>query len=205
MEDFELEQLKEQEITNLEIIPKTKHLCWLYENDEDRLGVVEPFLVAALSRRKQCMLVVPEPVKEAIYADLTAGDVNVKRYQDIEQLVHIEPEEVFFQGGSLDTDVVVHAVLTALAQAQAKGWEGLAIVTDASLVLGRARDEEWLALEFRMDYECYTKPCTMLCLYDQRLASGRLLTAMIKVHPVIGLGNVLARNPFYSSPTLHTS
>lgn len=205
MENFELEELKEKEITNLEIIPKTKHLCWLYESDEDRLGVVEPFLVAALSRRKRCLLVVPAAVRDEIYTDLTQGDVNVKRYQDTEQMLHVEPQEMFFQGGPLDTDVVVRNMLAALAKAQADGWAGLAIVIDTSLVLGQAKDEDWLALEFRMDYECYAKPCTMLCLYDQRLASGKLLTSMIKVHPVIGLGNTLARNPFYSTPTLHTS
>lgn len=205
MENIESEEIRAPEVDNVEIIPKTKHLCWFYESDEDRLSVVEPFLVAALSRRKQCLLVVPDAVKEAIFLDLTQGDVNVRRYQEIEQMIHVEPEEFFLNGGILDIDIIMHRLSEAFGRAQAKGWEGLAIVTDPSEMLDRVKDEDWLALEFRADYECYTRPCMILCLYDQRRVSGRLLTAMIKVHPVIGLGSTLARNPFYASPTLHTS
>jgi len=205
MENIESEEIRSTQVENVEIIPKTKHLCWLYENDEDRLSVVAPFLVAALSRRKQCLLVVSKAVREKIFLDLVQGDVNVARYQEIEQMIHTEPEELFFNGGVFDIDVVMHRLSAAFDEAQAKGWEGLAVVTDPSEILNRVSDEDWLALEFRSDYECSTRPCMMLCLYDQRRVSATLLAAMIKVHPVIGLGNALARNPFYASPTMRTS
>src|SRR4030067_3466476 len=101
MENIEPDEIKSTQVENVEIIPKTKHLCWLYENDEDRLSVVAPFLVAALSRRKQCLLVVTKAVREGTFLDLIQGDVNVARYQEIEQMIHIEPEEVLFNGGGV--------------------------------------------------------------------------------------------------------
>lgn len=80
---------------------------------------------------------------------------------------------------------------------QRKPDGGLAVVSDASGLIERAREDDWAAWEFHADFECYTKRCTMLCLYDMRKISALLLATLIKSHPVVGLGNSIARNPFH--------
>lgn len=186
-----------EEVENIEIVPKTKHLCWIYENDDDRLNVAGPYLLSALVKRKQCLLVLPDDVVKKLLEEAVAADVNVARYQETGQLVTLTPEEMFLEKGVLNADLVIDRLQKATDNAQAKGWVGISIVTDPSSVLERSGEKEWLALEFRADYECSSRACTMLCLYDQRRISGAFLTSIIKVHPVIGLGNTLARNPFY--------
>lgn len=185
------------EVENVEVITQTKHLCWIYASDDDRLKIVEPYLVSALSRQRQCLLVLPEDATKSILNELVAADMNVDRYQETGQLVTVRPEALLLDAGRLDNDVAINRLLTAISDALEKGWQGAALVTDPSELLDRAGEDDWLALEFRADYECSTRPCTMLCLYDQRLISGSFLTNLIKVHPVIGLGDSLARNPFY--------
>ncbi len=205
MEEIGPEAIGTAPVENVDIIKKTKHLCWLYESEADRLAVVAPFVVAALARRRQCLLVVPESVREEIYLELSQGDVNVSRYAETGQIIHVEPEEMLFGGGAFDIDVVMHRLAEAFDATEAQGWEGLAVVTDASEMLERVGDDDWLALEFQADYVCSTRPCMMLCLYDQRRISAKLLASMIKAHPVIGLGSALAKNPFYAEPAMKTS
>lgn len=196
---------RQPEIESLELIPKTKHLCWIYETDESRFLVVEPYLISCLAKRKRCVLSVPKAAAKLILDGLVKEDINVKRYQESGQLVIIDPKEMFFATDRLDVDVVMHGLNQNISDALAQGWQGLAVVSDASELLDKASEQDWLALEFRADFECYTKPCTLLCLYDARLASGTLLAAMIKAHPVIGLGQTLAHNPFYMAKTMHSA
>jgi len=205
MEIYEVDQTGPDQVESFEIAYKSKHLCWIYASEDDRLGIVEPFIIASLTRRKQCMLVVPEKVSDLILDKLKKRDLNIERYLNTGQIMTMDPEEYFFTAGELDIDAVAKKLKEALALARQKAWQGLAIVVDASELLGRAKDEDWLGLEFRADHECRTEPCVVLCLYDQHLISGAFLASMIKTHPVIGLGGSLARNPFYVTPTAQTS
>ena len=203
--EIEFGQAQSERIESLEIIPEAKHLCWFYATDEERVSVVGQFLTEALIRRKQCLLIVSDDVKDQIFAVLKESEHNVGRYLESEQIISVEPEEFFFGQVGFDIDVIIHRFGKALKDAGNKGWAGLALVCDPSQVLGRASDEDWLSLEFRADFECSTKSCTMLCLYDQRRISGELLASLIKVHPIIGLGKSIARNPFYITKTGLTS
>ncbi len=203
--EIESEQAQSERIESLEIIPDAKHLCWFYATDEERVSVVGQFLTEALIRRKQCLLIVSGDIKDQILAVLKESEHNVTRYLETEQIISVEPDEFYFGQAGFDIDVIIHRFGKALKAAGNQGWEGLTVVSDPSQVLSRASDGDWLSLEFRADFECSTKSCTMLCLYDQRLISGALLAGLIKAHPIIGLGKSIARNPFYITKTGLTS
>ncbi len=57
-------------VESLGLIPKAKHLCWLYRADEERITIVNQFLGEALARKKQCLLVVTEDIKKQIFEKL---------------------------------------------------------------------------------------------------------------------------------------
>lgn len=183
-----------------ELHADSHHLCWIYENDGDRARVVKPYLISHLARRNQCLLVVPKVVVDEIIESLRNDNFDVDHYLESGQLITMEPEALFFSGGPFDVDVIMHRMEEARRVAIAAGWHRLAAVVDASELLDRAEDHDWLAVEFRTDFECMAQPCSVLCLFDARKASGTFIASVIKVHPVIGLGRGFAHNPFYGQP-----
>ncbi len=189
--------LEEDQLSEAELIGNSNHLCWVYDNDDDQLAIMKPFVLSHLMERHKCLLVVPKEVAAGLYDALRKDDFNVERYIDSGQLSAVDPADLFFAGGPFDVDVILHRMQVAWTEAISEGWRRLAVVSDPSTVLEGADDRDWLALEFRTDFECLTQPCSMLCLYDAREASGAFITQIIKVHPVVGLGRGVARNPFY--------
>ena len=159
-------------VESLEIVPKARHLCWLYEADEERLTIVNEFLGEALARKKQCLLVLTEDIKKQILERLKEQNLNVGQYLLTEQIIALEPDDLFFSENGWDIDLLVSRLGDVFKTAKKKGWEGLAVVSDASDSIERASDEDWAAWEFHADFECYTRRCTMLCLYDLRKISS---------------------------------
>ena len=183
---------------NEDIITKAKHLCWIYEQESALPYIIEPFIKANLTAQRRCLLAVPESTWDLTVEGLEGAGGDVKKYIDGNQLIVEEPEKFFFTSGRFDIDLIINRLDRALADALAKSWRGLAVVTDASLLLDKAEEVDWAAYEFRVNFESLTRPLVMLCLYDARRLSGSLLTAMIKTHPVVGMGKSLALNPFYA-------
>ena len=90
-----------------ETIQKSRHLCWLYETDKERLATINLFLGEALARRKQCLLVVTEAVREQILVTVQELNLNFGQYLRTEQIISIEPENFFFSEGRWDIDQLV--------------------------------------------------------------------------------------------------
>lgn len=187
------------------LIPNSNHLCWVFDNDEDKVSVIKPFVLAHLFQRHRCLLVLPKETVDEVFAAIGEEDFNIESAMKSGQLQVMEPVDLFFAGGPFDIDVILHRMQSAWGAAISDGWERLAVVSDPSKLLGRADERDWLALEFRTDFECMTQPCSMLCVYDAREASGSFITQVIKAHPVVGLGRGLARNPFYGPQAQETS
>ena len=188
-----------------DLIPNASHLCWVYDNDDDKVAVMKPFVLSHLVQRHRCLLVLPKETVDEIFESMREDDFNVGPYVKSGQLAAMEPKDLFFAGGPFDVDVILHRMRSAWEAAISDGWERLAVVSDPSALLDKADERDWLALEFRVDFECLTQPCSMLCVYDARQASGSFITKVIKAHPVVGLGRGLARNPFYGRQAQETS
>jgi hypothetical protein len=187
----------------MELITKTKHLCWIYQGDSEPPQIIEPFLTVNLASQKRCLLAVPERTWDAAAAALTEAGLNVAKYVNNRQLIAETPERFFLSAGRFDADFIIARLEHALGEALSQGWRGLAVITDASSLIGVAQESDWAAYEFRVNHSCADKPCMMLCLYNASALSGTLMTTIIKSHPVVGMGEELALNPFYrSAPTV---
>jgi hypothetical protein len=196
---MELNSALTGETKNDGIITKTKHLCWIYQEQSELPLIIDPFLTVNLSAQKRCLLAVPESTWDAAVVAMEMAGVKIDAYVDRHQVLTQTPEEFFLTGGEFDIDFIVNRLERALADALAQGWRGLSVITDASPLLGRAQEADWAAYEFRINYICASRPCMMLCLYDAAGLSGTLMTTIIKSHPVVGMGENLALNPFYQN------
>ena len=176
----------------------TKHLCWIYHDDTQRLAVAQPLLLSSLVRRLRCIVMTSKAMADQIRRELEEEDVNVARHLDTGQLTFIPPEEFLLTEGFFDLEAAMARLDNSLKQSIKDGWSGLMLISDASHLAGKINEDDWIKFELQMEYHCSTKPCIMLCMVDDRLATGSLVASLIKVHPVIGFGENLIKNPYFA-------
>jgi len=139
--------------TGIEILGDTSwgtHFCHFYETKDDLLDILLPYFKAGLENNEFCIWVVFDPIKEdeaKVALRRVVPDIDRRLAAgDIEIMVH---SKWYLQGGSFDMDRVITGFMEKLAQALAKGYDGM-----------RANgNEAWLTQE---DWQNFAE-------YEQRL------------------------------------
>lgn len=179
---------------------KTKHFSWIYNTDNQRDSVSIPLIAHNLSNLKRCLVVVSDQHEDTIIEKLVAMDIDVEKHISSDQLKFMRPEKFLFVDGEIDENSVLERFQLVIDNAIDRGWRGILFVNDSSHLLGDVDISRWLSIESRLDQKCTENPCTLLCLFDDRQISGSLVAAVIKIHPAVGIGDDIVRNPFYVGP-----
>ena len=175
----------------------TSHFSWIYNTDRQRDTISIPMIAHALTNMKYCLVAVEETRRDVIIEKLVSLDIDVEKYISSDQLRFIKPESLLFLDGKIDKDAILERFQSAIDEAIKQEWRGMLAVNDASHLLQDVDIPLWLDIESHLDQKCADKQCTLLCLYDDRLVSGSLVTSIIKIHPAVGIGEDIVINPFY--------
>lgn len=179
-----------------------KHLAWVYSDEPERMHVSVPFVKYALSQRGRCLIVGSTELNDRLKETLEASGVNVSAYTKKDELLFLSPADIGMVKGSFDPETLLHEVKRHIRIATNEGWQGLYLTADCSTLLGFIEDEdEWIQFEGLLEQQLFNDPVKVLCQYDSRATSGHVLATILKIHPVIGLGNSLGTNPFYADPS----
>ena len=179
---------------------KTKHFSWIYNTDNQSDSVSIPLIAHNLANMKFCLVTVSDQNQNRIIEKLVAMDIDVEKYISTDQLRFVKPESFLLQDGEIDKDVIIERFQSTIDESAKQEWRGVLVVNDSSQLLKDIDIPLFLYIENRLDQKCADNPCTLLCLFDDRLVSGSLVAAVIKVHPAVGLGDDIVRNPFYVGP-----
>lgn len=179
-----------------------KHLAWVYNSENERLHVSVPFVKYALAKRGRCLIVGTAQLNDSLKAALSAGGLNVSAYIKKDELLFMSPEDMGLGKSSFDSETLIHEVKRQVRLATNMGWQGLYLSGDCSTFLHLIDNEdEWIQYEGLLEQQLFNDSVKVLCQYDSRTTSGHMLATILKIHPVVGLGNSLGINPFYSDPS----
>lgn len=179
-----------------------KHLAWVYSSEDERLHVSIPFVKYALAKRGRCLIVGSTELNDKLKAALEAREVNVSAYIAKDELLFLSPEDIGLGKGSFDPETLLHEIKRQIRLAVNKGWQGLYLTADCSTLLRLIENEDdWIQFEGLLEQQLFNDPVKVLCQYDSHATSGHVLATILKIHPVIGLGNSLGTNPFYADPS----
>lgn len=176
---------------------RTNHFSWIYANDEQRFTVMIPLLVHGLTSLRLCVVSAPDEIKDEILDYLEKLDINTSKHLSSGQLKFVRPEDFLLHEGKFDKDLAVKRFIDVLKESKKNQWRGLLVVGDSSEVIKNIQDFEWIDFESRLNEICSANSCLLFCMIDDRQVSGSLITAIIKIHPAVGLGDNIVKNPFY--------
>jgi len=106
-------------------LPWGSHLCQFYQNKEDLIKILVPYLKAGLENNEFCMWVCSEPLKvEGAKAALKNAVENLDDYIENGQIEILDYTDCYIKSGKLDTDRALQGWVEKESQALKTGFEG---------------------------------------------------------------------------------
>ena len=181
-----------------ELYPEGTHICYLYNDEEERRRILPLFARHALLEHESFDYLADVPT----IGDLTQAmaDLGIDRATaDLPQEMTIATAMAgYCPGGVFDPDDMLARLRARYLQARAAGLAGARIAGETSwAVRGVPGAERIIECESRINDLVVQTPITVMCQYDLRLFDGAMMFEVMNVHPVMIVGGNIIRNPFY--------
>jgi hypothetical protein len=183
----------------LEQVGLGNHLAWVYNNSKQRLFVAVPFVSQALEDKAKAVVVGSQKLNEELIGELKEV-VNVNSYREKGELEFLATEQLSWFEGDFSPKDLVSGLRDMAVKAKADGWKGSYIVVEPYDLYEFNPDISWwIEAEGLLDQALHKAEVKVLCQYNASRIPNKLLSAIIKLHPVVGMGSNLSTNPFYLS------
>ena len=181
-----------------ELYPEGTHICYLYNDEEERRRILPRFARHALLDHESFDYLADVPT----IGDLpqAMADLGIDRATaDLPQEMKIATAMAgYCPGGVFDPDDMLARLRARYLQARAAGLAGARIAGETSwAVRGVPGAERIIECESRINDLVVQTPITVMCQYDLRLFDGAMMFEVMNVHPVMIVGGHVIRNPFY--------
>ncbi|WP_051933297.1 MEDS domain-containing protein [Massilia sp. BSC265] len=181
--------------------PEGTHICYLYNDDEERRRILPLFARHALLEH-DCFKYIADATDGAGLAriveelDLDSAGRGLPGCIDI-----TTASDGYFPDGCFDPDAMLARLRAAYAQCLAAGHAGARVTGEMCWALrGIPGADRIVECESRINDLVREVPVTVMCQYDLRRFDGATMFDVMSVHPVIIVGGYILRNPFHQHP-----
>ncbi|ADB60933.1 histidine kinase [Haloterrigena turkmenica DSM 5511] len=178
-----------------------EHLAVIYENRDEQLAAVVPFMRQGLERGERCMYVVNEHAEAEMIAAMEDGGIDVDAAMETGALTFHTVRETYLRNGRFDPDDMLDRYESAIEEATAD-YEGLRISAETTWIL-----DEGTSLEQFMEYESRVNDlfdgadCIALCQYDRDVIPAEILCDIVRTHPHLVYDGAVCHNFYYTPPS----
>lgn len=182
------------------------HICAIFENHDQQMSVMLPFITHGLRAEQLCVWISPPPAADAFRRALSQAGGDLPTLEASGQLVLISDLDFYLRDGLFLPDRTLDLILTLMEDGQRRGYSSMRVTCDHSwLAGGPVNVDLWEKYEHQVT-ECLAKvPVVGICQYDQRRCPGDFMLAALHTHPMVILGETISRNPFFTSPAANVA
>ena len=174
------------------------HLIYFWESDDDFARGVR-FLYPGLGTKEHCIIFGHDEALEKVQATLRADGYYPQELVNKRKLT-ILPRRSNAKGTISDITDIVQAALRAGASC-VRFLGNLGMGSDPL----PAGEDDVLQLESQADSLIHGLPCVIVCMYDVRTLSGRLiLKGGLETHDLAVCSHGVQKNPYYLPPDSHS-
>jgi hypothetical protein len=180
--------------------PAGTHICYLYNNEEERRQILPLYARQALLGNEAFNYVADVPSRADLPRALEKLDLATAARDCPEQMETAITAEGYFPKGCFDPDDMLARLREAWVQCQANGLAGARFAGEMTWALrGIPGADRILECETRINDLIQEAPMTIMCQYDLNQFDGGLIYEVLNAHPVVIVGGQVLRNPFYQS------
>lgn len=182
-------------------LDETRHVCAFFNSDEEEYRVLLPFIKDGFERGDKAIHVVNPDQRHDHLQRLAAVGIDSMSAEQSGQLEVRINTEAYLRDGRFDQ----HRMLTAfeqMASGNANGGFPLSRICCRMdwVVEGRSYVDDVVEFESRVNEVWRRHDDAVICTYHLGKFGGETVVDIMRTHPMIIIGGILLRNPFFVPP-----
>ncbi|MFP5277465.1 MAG: MEDS domain-containing protein [Acidobacteriota bacterium] len=177
------------------------HLCLIYDTPEDQAALAASFLRAGLEKRERCLYVSDDGLVETVLAAMKRMGVEVGAARAVGALEIVTKREAYLRDGYFTPQRMIDFLRESTISAQRSGYQALRLAAEMTWALGDESGVERLVeYEALLNHFFREHACLAACQYDRKRFAAETVRAVIHTHPLVTIGQTVARNFFFIPP-----
>lgn len=178
-----------------------RHICAFFNSPDEEYRVLLPFIRDGIARGEKAFHIVDPQLIDDHLARLREAGVDADGAQSRGQLIVKRWQDAYLRDGHFDQDRMVALIEEVLSGGAAEGYALTRLVAHMEWAL-----EDFPGVNDLVEYETrlnfvlpkYKDP--VICTYDCSKFGAGVAMDILRTHPMVILGGVVQRNPFYVPP-----
>jgi hypothetical protein len=182
-------------------LSETRHICAFFNSDEEEYRVLLPFIKDGFKCGHKAVHVVNPHQRSEHLQRLAAAGIDSATAEHSGLFELRTTIETYLSDGHFDQDRMLHAFEEIASSNEAKGFPLSRIVCRmdwAAEVKGSVND--LIEFESRVNEVWERHDDAVICTYHLDKFGGDTIIDIMRTHPLIILGGILQRNPFFVPP-----
>lgn len=185
-----------------ETLGNERHICAFFQSPDEEYRVLTPFIRDGIERGERAFHIVDPRLVDDHMSRLREAGIDADSAQSRGQLIVKRWQDAYLRDGHFDQDGMVALVEEVLSAGRAEGYAQTRAVGHMEWAL-----EDFPGVNDLVEYETrlnfvlpkYKDP--VICTYDCSKFGAGVAMDILRTHPMVLLGGVLQRNPFFVPPT----
>lgn len=185
----------------LEALQSTDHIALLYENREDQLAAVVPFVQVGLDRGEHCIYAVDDLTRQEILTALSDHGIDTTLYTKTGALAVVGKKDTYLRNQVFDPDEMIRFLQMSVKAIKSAGFTGCRGTGELTWALDEPEGlERVIDYETKLDKASNTLQMHLLCQYNLNRFPPETILDVIRTHPVVIYKGRLCENDFYVPP-----
>jgi hypothetical protein len=178
-----------------------RHVCALFHNQDQEDKMLVPFLKEGLDRGEKAFCVLDPQVRMHLLQKLSDVGVEITLAEERSQLEVKEWERTIVRGGRLDQNTLLELIEEVLRQGREQGFPLTRFVARMDWALDYGlRINDLVEFEARVNHLLEKFPDPVICVYCLAKFNTGAVLDILRIHPVVVIGDLVAENPFFVPP-----
>jgi len=159
------------------------HVCLFYRSPEELLATLIPYIRVGLERNERCFCAQPAEVRAQLMVGLETQGIQVDSALKRGALVLVDPEQIYFEEGQFDPQVMTELLRSSIQGAVQDGFSGFRAAGEMHWSLSeRPGCDRLVEYEALMDTFYPRKPAIGLCAYPASAFTPEKLQKILEAH-----------------------
>ncbi|PWB50697.1 MAG: hypothetical protein C3F06_11555 [Candidatus Methanoperedenaceae archaeon] len=177
------------------------HLCLIYENRDEQLAAVIPFIRMGLERGEQCVYIIDENTRQVVLEAMRKDGIDVDSAIKSGALKVLTKREVYLRDGYFDPDSMIRFLKDAVDSAKKAGFSALRVTGEMTWALGNESGVDLLIeYEAKLNYFIPKNDILAVCQYNRNKFKPEIIIDIIRTHPLVIYGFTVCKNFYYIPP-----
>jgi len=180
---------------------EARHVCALFNSDEEEYRVLLPFIKDGFECGHRAIHVINAEQRQEHVAHLASTGIDAAGAEQSGQLQLRTSSDTYLRDGKFDSDRMLEMFEQLAGGDPERGYPLSRIVCRMDWAAeGRTHVDNLIEFESRVNSIWNSHDDAVICTYHLSQFSGDAVIDILRTHPLVILGGVLQRNPFFVPP-----